>query len=242
MNILAIDTSSREGAVCLSSDGDVLGVKRFGRRDSHLVALGGAVDSLLAENRLSIENVNRIAVVSGPGSFTGMRIGMAFVKGMYAALGCDVVTMNGLELLVHALFEHGRLVCPMIDARKNEVYAALYRPQAEFGGRGCEPILEPRVQSASDLLSEIERMVREPVLFTGSGVRCYRELIDSFGGIRKSFAGEEADAVSLPVFSRLAAALTPLSKEEMLALEPFYIRSSDAELKRLKSHKTHEGN
>jgi tRNA threonylcarbamoyladenosine biosynthesis protein TsaB len=242
MNILAIDTSSREGAVCLSADGAVLGVKRFGRRDSHLVALGGAVHSLLVENRLDIESIHRIALVSGPGSFTGLRIGMAFVKGMYAALACDVVTMTGLELLANALFDRGRLVCPMIDARKNEVYAALYRPREEFKGRDCEQVLPPRVQAAGDLLIEIARTVQEPVLFAGSGARCYREIIDSFDGIRKSYAGEEANAVSLPVFSRLAAALTPLSKEEMLTLEPLYIRSSDAELKRLKSHRTHEGN
>jgi tRNA threonylcarbamoyladenosine biosynthesis protein TsaB len=242
MKILAIDTSSREGAVCLSSDGGVLSVKRFGRRDSHLVALGCAVDSLLAENQLHIENIDRAAVVSGPGSFTGLRIGMAFVKGMYAALGCDVVTMTGLELLAQALFEHGRLVCPMIDARKNEVYAALYRPHKKATGRGCDSILKPRVQAAGDMLNEIAKTVSDAVLFAGSGARCYRELIESFDGIRKSFAGEDQDTVSLTVFSRLAASLTPLSKEEMLTLEPYYIRSSDAELKRLKSHRTHEGN
>jgi len=242
MNLLAIDTSSREGAVCLSRGGRVAGVEHFGRKDSHLVALGRAADSLLAGNRLGIEDVDRIALVSGPGSFTGLRIGMAFVKGIHAALEMDVVTMNALELLARPLFERGRLVCPMIDARKSEVYAALYRGGQSPGGRACVRILPERVLSPEVLLTELERTAEGPVLFVGSGSVCYRGLVESFEGIQKSFAGEEENRVSLPVFARLAAKLPPLSEEEILTLEPFYIRSSDAELKRLKSHRIHGEN
>lgn len=242
MNILAIDTSSREGAVCLAVNGVVAGVERFGGNDSHLVALGRATESLLANNRLIIENIDRIAIVSGPGSFTGLRIGMAFVKGIHAVLGSDVVTMDSLELLARPLLERSRLVCPMIDARKNDVYAALYRSVAGSDGLDCEQLLPARVQAPGDLLMELERTADGPVLFVGSGVHCYRDLVESFDGIKKSYAGEEEDGISLPVFSQLAEKLTPLSKEKILTLEPFYIRSSDAELKRLKSHRSHGRN
>lgn len=242
MNILAIDTSSREGAVSLSVDGSFAGVERFGRKDSHLVALGRTTESLLAESRMNIKNIDRLAIVSGPGSFTGLRIGMAFVKGIHAGLGIDVVTMTSLELLAHPLFGHSRLVCPMIDARKSEVYAALYRWDEISKNLHREELLPARVLSPTDLMQQIEQVAEEPVLFAGSGVQCCRELIESSTGIQASYAGEEENRISLRVFSQVAGKLKPLSNEEILTLEPFYIRSSDAELKRLKRHRTHERN
>ncbi|MFH1754854.1 MAG: tRNA (adenosine(37)-N6)-threonylcarbamoyltransferase complex dimerization subunit type 1 TsaB [Candidatus Latescibacterota bacterium] len=241
MNIMAIDTSSREGAVCLSMDGEPSCVQHFGQKDSHLVALGSSMDSLLVRCRIDIQDIDRIAVVSGPGSFTGLRIGMAFVKGIHAALATDVVVMTSLQLLAHPHLDRDRLVCPMIDARKSEVYTALYRLGNASAGWSGEPVLSERVVSPRKLLAEIESTVEGPVLFAGSGVPCYRDVIES-SKIQKSFAGEESNRISLPEFTRLAAALTPLSSEEILTLEPFYIRSSDAELKLLKSHRTHERN
>jgi tRNA threonylcarbamoyladenosine biosynthesis protein TsaB len=242
MNILAIDTSSREGAVSLSADGGFAGEERFGRKDSHLVALGRTANSLLANSRLNIKNIDRLAIVSGPGSFTGLRIGMAFVKGIHAALGIDVVTMTSLELLARPLGGHSRLVCPMIDARKSEIYTALYRCDEISKSMNCEQLLPACVISPLDLIQKIERSVEEPVLFAGSGVQCCRELIESSSGIQASYAGEEENRISLPIFLQFADKLKPLSNEEILTLEPFYIRSSDAELKRLKRHRTHERN
>jgi tRNA threonylcarbamoyladenosine biosynthesis protein TsaB len=242
MNIVAIDTSSRKGAVCLSASGSVAGVERFGLKDSHLVSLGRSIDSLLAKSGFSIENVDRIAIVSGPGSFTGLRIGMAFVKGIYAAVRCEVVIMTSLELLALPLLERSRRVCSIIDARKNEVYAALYLSKDKCKAVDCEQQLPARVLSPPNLIQDIERTAAESVLFTGSGVPCCRELIEASSKIQASFAADGENNISLPAFTRLAAELTPLPYEEVLTLEPFYIRSSDAELKRLKSHRIHERN
>ena len=82
-----------------------------------------------------IEDLSRIALVAGPGSFTGLRIGMAFVKGIHAALGTEIVTITSLELISRALAAGRRRICPMIDARKNEVYTALY----EYGQNQAGP-------------------------------------------------------------------------------------------------------
>ena len=87
MVILAVDTSLQVGSVALARDGTVLGTERFDEPSSHLVALGGAVERLLAAAGLAASDVARVAVVTGPGSFTGLRIGLAFAKGLHAATG-----------------------------------------------------------------------------------------------------------------------------------------------------------
>ena len=143
MIILAIDTSSKEGSIALAVDGNITGPVGFGRADSHLVAIGRSVADLLAAAGKKIEDLSRIALVAGPGSFTGLRIGMAFVKGIHAALGTEIVTITSLELISRALAAGRRRICPMIDARKNEVYTALYESgqnQAETATWSSEAI------------------------------------------------------------------------------------------------------
>ena len=125
MVTIAIDTSHPVGTAALARDGVVLGDARFDSPSSHLVELSKAIERLLAESHLVMRDVDRVAVVLGPGSFTGVRIAVSFAKGL-AAAGAEVVAMDSLRLLALPFLDQGRArVCAMIDAKRGEVYGAL---------------------------------------------------------------------------------------------------------------------
>lgn len=215
MVVLAIDTSHPEGCLSLGVDGRVPGSTRFGAETSHLAELGPAVDGLLRQHDVTIEKVDRVALVIGPGSFTGLRIGLAFAKGLYAALGVELVTMGTLELLAAPwLSEHTR-VGVMVDARKGEVYAAVY------GGDPAAPVTE-----VSPHVTAPEAFVRSltGALLVGSGVARYGDIVGAAPHEPNS------DLPSTEHLARRAPELRPLSRRETLALEPWYIRPSDAQL------------
>jgi tRNA threonylcarbamoyladenosine biosynthesis protein TsaB len=232
MLALAIDTSQRRGSAALARDGEVLSETAFGEERSHLRDLGVAVDGMLSAHGLAVNDVDRVALVSGPGSFTGVRIGMAFVKGLHAGLGIEVVTMGTLALLALPLFETHDSVCTMLDAHKGEVYAAVFA--RNVGDRvpmaTADVVVPPCAMTAERFL---ERLRSTPAVFTGSGVARYRAVIEPAVG-----AASLADPVDVPPsaahLARIAHRLEPHTKERIRSLEPDYVRASEAELKRLK--------
>jgi tRNA threonylcarbamoyladenosine biosynthesis protein TsaB len=262
MTVLAVDTSHPEGSVALMTDGEATSSAKFGSQSSHLVELGRCVDRLLRERGLRADDLERVALVKGPGSFTGLRVGMAYVKGLAAALGVEVVTVGTLELLAMPLLgvgsggepdgapgPNGRsraasAVCPLVDARKGEVYAAVYGAGSggeaavaraggggEVGGPSAVPVLvEPRAQAPETFLETARRF--DP-LFVGTGVIRYRRLVEAVAG-RAGIAPESAAFPSTVHLCRVAPSLVPLSSDAVRSLEPTYIRPSGAALKRLK--------
>lgn len=244
MVTLAVDTSHPEGSVSLAVDGAVVGYGQFGANASHLVELGARVDRLLKQQRLEIGEVARVALVEGPGSFTGLRVGMAYVKGLAAALDVSVVTVGTLELLAMPLLRPrtptvsdstgAKRVCPMVDARKGEVYAAVF----ERGGDSSESIVtlvEPRAESPERILEMAERF--RPT-FLGTGAIHYRQLVERAVGADR-VAPERTAIPSTPYLCQIAAELRPLSRDAIRTLEPFYIRASDAVFTRLKPIEQH---
>ncbi len=227
MVTLAIDTSHASGGAALARDGVVLGETRFDSPSSHLVELSRATERLIAVNALTMDDVTRVAVVLGPGSFTGVRIAVAFAKGL-AATGREVVGMSSLELLARPALPAHRRVCAMIDAKRNEVYAAMFERSRD----GVDVIVAPRAEPPAVFL---DALASPPDLFVGTGVLGYRDAI-----VARFPAAEMADdANSYPSVSHLASiahALTPYERSSVRVLEPIYLRASGAERKRLRSH------
>jgi len=252
MRILAIDTSSQGGSVAVSADGGPAEIVRLHEPSSHLVDLGKAVCAALAAAGTAVEKLDRVAIVTGPGSFTGLRVGMAYVKGLYAARGLDVVAMTSLELLARQVAGGGLPVAPMIDARKNEVYAALYAASAKQ--EPSHPAAEalpgvvlqetvpvekaaPCVVAPETFLSSLPR---QETTFVGSGAVRYRDVVERAFGTRARFVSHNEPDTQL--FCRLAGILPPLDSEDVVALEPFYVRPSDVKLKPLKGVRVYDRN
>src|SRR5437870_4501589 len=127
MRVLAVETSTLAGGVALL-DGDVLlGQYMLDVRVTHSERHMGAVDRLLGDARWTVRDLTGLAVAVGPGSFTGLRVGLSTVKGLAVALGIPVAAVPTLDAMAASLPFAALPVCPVLDARKGEVYASLYR-------------------------------------------------------------------------------------------------------------------
>jgi len=152
-----------------------------------------------------------------------------------------VVTLTSLELLAMQAGTRHDWVCPIIDARKSEVYVAVYRKIGlrSVGGEVVVPKLtvDMGARAAAPRQFLASRPIRR-MLFIGSGAERFRTSIDKVFGDNASFAGSGKNQPSTELLCRVGEGLAPLSKEEILKLEPFYIRPSDAKLRPLKRMKT----
>ena len=234
MVTLAVDTSHAVGSAALAVDGAVVGVGRFEEPSSHLVALGRTVESLLSAGGRSARDVDRIAVVIGPGSFTGLRIGLAFAKGLHAALAVEMVVIDSLRLLALPHLADAPTVCAMIDARRGEVYAAAYAPASAAGNDteagAVRDVLAPRAQAPDVLLDALTTV---PALFVGTGALAHAELIRArFPGAR--LAGDADAYPSTAHLAAIAHRMHPLDPASIRTLEPLYLRPSGAERMRLR--------
>ena len=231
MRILAVDTSQPQGSVALLREDGRIESVRLERSASHLVELSRIVSALLSPKRPPALEIDRVAIVTGPGSFTGLRIGMAYAKGLYAVGGIDLVSMTSLELLARQASPAGLPVAPMIDARRDEVYAAFYAPG------GLATSIEPRAVSPGEFLAALPF---SPSVFIGSGAVRYRSEVERVFGRDARFAGEDEQDPDTSLLCRLAEDLASLTPEEVVALEPYYIRPSDVKLKPLRSVRAYD--
>ena len=246
MRIVAIDTSQPAGHVAVSTGEGFVRDVPLEHPSSHLVELGRAVDRLLGEAGIGAGDIDRVAVVSGPGSFTGLRIGMAYAKGLYAGLGMDIVVISSLELLAIQGSREDLRVSPMIDARKDEVYAALYVPVAIGGGENPEGPESPTHPKVREVVSAralapaayLSSLDPRPTVFVGSGVVKFRALVRARFGDHAVFAADDTHVPSTRVLCEITPGLAPLTAEEATSLEPFYVRSSGAKLKPLRKIST----
>lgn len=126
--ILNIDTALSTASVCLSKDGKVLSYLENPNQKDHSTWLHTAILNILAEGRINTGNLTAIAVNTGPGSYTGLRVGLSAAKGLCYALGIPLISINSLMLLALAVSQEAEdLICTAIDARRMEAYVAVYQ-------------------------------------------------------------------------------------------------------------------
>ena len=161
MKILAIDTSTDYLSLAITEDGKTLGKfhKKADRR--HSILLVPMIDRLLKKAKLKIKDINCFAVSVGPGSFTGLRIGVTVVKGLAYALKKPVVAVPTLDVIAYNALSSKGVICPVLDARKNKVYACLYKSDGKKLKRLSKYLLLP----PADLLKKTEKY--DKVLFLG---------------------------------------------------------------------------
>ncbi len=221
--LLTVDTSTQAGSVAISDGGQLLGELLVNVKGTHTDRLLLTIQQLLQDAQLSMADLDCVAVVIGPGAFTGLRVGVATCKGLALATGKPMVGISSLQALaLQAPF--GRFpVCALLDARKKEVYAGLYNWQA---GRPLP--CGPEVVVAPERL--LESLPAETV-FIGEGAVAYQTLIVRQMGSRAHFVpwplnlprASSAAALALDDF-RQGRTFTPAE------LRPRYIRLSEAEI------------
>jgi tRNA threonylcarbamoyladenosine biosynthesis protein TsaB len=188
-----------------------------------------AIDGVLRAARWELADVEAFAVALGPGSFTGLRIGLSTVKGLAFATGKPVVGIPTLDALAWALPFCAYPVCPVLDARKNEVYAGLYRTL-----EGCLEVLEaPRAVSPATLAEELRASTAGPLVFVGDAVTPFSSVLTGILGTRARLAPADLRLPSAVTVGELGGwALGRGEAADPAALAPLYLRPSEAELAR----------
>ncbi|MBN2070511.1 MAG: tRNA (adenosine(37)-N6)-threonylcarbamoyltransferase complex dimerization subunit type 1 TsaB [Candidatus Krumholzibacteriota bacterium] len=225
--ILALDTSHLKGSVALSANGDLLCEIIFDASDTHSATLMPAVDTCLRQAQSRISDIDLFGLVIGPGSFTGLRIGLATVKAFASIRQKPVCTVNSMELLA-AAFPYSRLpVFPLIDARRSEVYAAAY----DTGSGFPVELASPRAVSPEAVVGMIKETCKGgPVLLCGTGAEKYSELLSRVIPAGSRLAGSEWSVPSAARMISLVRAREPIHFSGIPRLEPMYIRPPDAKL------------
>jgi tRNA threonylcarbamoyladenosine biosynthesis protein TsaB len=160
--ILNIDTSVDTASVCLSENDDLIALAINTNQKDHAAWLHGAIQELLENTRKSLDDLDAVAISIGPGSYTGLRIGLSAAKGLCYALDIPLICINTLLMMAHAVKKEGvQLICPLIDARRMEVFAAIY-------SKSLEEIKKPfSLVITSDSFSEL--LSSDRVIFCGNG-------------------------------------------------------------------------
>jgi tRNA threonylcarbamoyladenosine biosynthesis protein TsaB len=221
IRVLAFDTTTDSGSVALLDHDRVMGEYLFPGARAHSERLLVMIDRLLADSGCSMADIDLIAVSLGPGSFTGLRVGISTAQGMALAAGKALLGVPTLEVMAYQARGCGEQICPMISARGQEVFTGLYR----FSGQG--DLQQLRAETVMEIAAWLSGISGETV-FLGSGAVLHRNLIASLSGARvlTAVAGiPRASAVAALAQSRYQGPQAHAPD----ALAPHYLRLPDAE-------------
>lgn len=223
MKILALDTATDSCSVAAIDDGRVAAELTIRKSQTHSKHLMELVDSVLQIAGTGPADLDGLAVSIGPGSFTGLRIGVSTIKGLAHALDKPVVGVSTLEALARQCSQTSLLICPMLDARKGEVYTASYRFDADQLVQQTEArAVNPGVVTGN---------LKLPCLFIGSGARLYRQSLAAAAGSLAHFVPEDQNTIRASSVAFLSMTRFETDDtDEIASLTPHYIRKSDAEL------------
>jgi len=229
MNILAIETATERLSAALVT-GEAVFERNADSRSSHCELLAGFIGDILKNAGMDFTDIHCVAVSLGPGSFTGLRIGIATAMGLAYSLGIVTVGVDTLMGMAWEAAEPGTLVCPLIDARRSEAYAGIYR----LHGRGNLPetVAKPSAVPVTDLAG-ILASYEEPIVVTGPAAEKFRDILERRHDSKLEFvAGESAKPTARAVGEIGALLFERDGGINPAALEPVYIRRSDAETAR----------
>lgn len=188
--ILNIDTALETASVCLSKDEQLLISKTNNNQKDHAAWLQVAIYDLMKESQYKLEDLDAIAVTIGPGSYTGLRVGLSSAKGLCYALKKPLITIGTLEMMANAAKdEDADLLCPMIDARRMEVFTAVYNKK-------LEEIVKPHAL-IPDSNSFSELLASNKIIFFGSGSEKIKILLFHDNAVFKTINYSAADMIVL---------------------------------------------
>ena len=226
MRILAVDTSGPYAGAALMEQGAITHEIAACHGLTHSQTSLPMIDQALAAAGLTAGEIDLFAAVTGPGSFTGVRIGVCEAKGLAHACGKKIVAVDALEALAVNAFGYPGLICPILDARRSQVYCAAFR---FAGGALPERVLPDEALPLSNFLAKLPQ--DEACLFLGDGLRVH------FPAIRAALGERAVAAPAGMAYLRAASACVIANARadeavEPMALEPTYLRAPQAERER----------
>lgn len=235
MKILSIDSASKVATVAILDDSNLIAEYTLNNKLEHSTLIMDIVDKLLKDSDLDIDDIDGFVVSKGPGSFTGLRIGMATIKGLSLGSNKPYISISSLDALAHSLVNFDGIICPMMDALRTSVYTCLYK--GENGN--LENLIDYSALEIEELVALLKEK-NEKVIFTGDAVNKHKEYImenlpnatfaqihlsiiraSSLGelGMKKLLNGEQDDLNSSPFYLKKPQAQRELEKRLALKNE-----------------------
>ncbi len=222
MNVLALSTTSSSGSIAIYKEDHISYINHLDIKITHSERLLPQIDEGLKNSKIGIPDIDLVVIANGPGSFTGVRIGLATAKGICMAQNIPLLPINTLELLANNVADSSRNILALIDARMAEVYAALYSPKLK--------LIIPETNAKP---AEFFKKIKEPVIIVGDGAKEFKkEILES--GIDHTFCLEHQNIplASTLISIALKSNIPIFDFESVAELEPYYLRKSQAELVR----------
>lgn len=225
ISILSIETSAGVASAAVTVGDKLVCEVTVNNKKTHSQTLMPIIDKVLSQSEMTLEDVDVVAVADGPGSFTGLRIGISTAKGLAHALGKPIVGVSSLMSMAYNMPFCEYIISPIMDARRSQVYNAVY----EWKNGAIEEIVSPRAISVEELCSELLKYGKKTV-FPGDGAPVYRDMIISMMGDKAVFAPscanmQRASALAVPAARLFEEGKTMTCYE----LKPVYLRKSQAE-------------
>ena len=221
MKILSIDSSSVTASVAITENGKILSEKFINNGLTHSQTLMPMVEEVINESKISVKDIDLFAVTNGPGSFTGVRIGISCVKGMADALSKKCVVVSTLEAIAEPLKNQDVIACAVMDARCNQVYTAIFNQ----GNRLCED-----KAVLIDELGEELKQYDKKVVFIGDGsVLCYEKLCENIQNCEvadENIRYVHGSSVGFIAEEKIKNGEEPINSANLV---PFYLRLPQAE-------------
>ncbi|MCD2493717.1 tRNA (adenosine(37)-N6)-threonylcarbamoyltransferase complex dimerization subunit type 1 TsaB [Lacrimispora sp. NSJ-141] len=236
MKILGIESASLTASAAVWEDERLTAEYTVDFKKTHSQTLLPMIDEIVRMTETDLETIDAIAVSGGPGSFTGLRIGSATAKGLGLALDKPLIHVPTLDAMAYQHFGTDRLICPIMDARRGQVYCGLYEFHSEF------QVLKPQAaMDLKELLEEINEKKR-PVVFLGDGVPVGRAVIEERTRVPFVFAPSFSCRQRAGAVAALGAEYLKAGRTEQAGdYAPEYLRVSQAEREMLERKKRAEG-
>ena len=228
MNILGIDSSGLVASVAVVEDDNLLAEYTVNYKKTHSQTLLPMLDEIVKMTELDLSTIDAIAVAAGPGSFTGLRIGSATAKGLGLALQKPLVAVPTVEALAYNLWGTDKIICPLMDARRSQVYTGIY----EFAGQELQVIEGQMAVPVTEIVEKLNALKRE-VIFLGDGVSVYKEVLAQKMKIPYLLAPAHLNKQRAASVATLGAVYAAKGKtESAIKHQPDYLRLSQAERER----------
>ena len=227
MNILSLDTTSMTLSCAITNGYESIAEFSLFTDKTHSERMMPLIDSILTSAGINITDIDYYACTVGPGSFTGLRIGISTIKGLAYANGKKVVAVSSLDALCENVPHSKYDICPLIDARKSEVFAAFYKRAAgegEYAGEVASKSDECNVTPA-----ELVKRIKKKTIFLGNGARLYKDTLKNELKDKAIFVPDELNYIKALNVAKIATRL--INEKRAVAPEmllPVYIRESDA--------------
>lgn len=229
MKILGIDSSGLVASVALASDDTIVAEFTVNNKQTHSQTLLPMLEQVMKFSGMELDEIDGIAVAAGPGSFTGLRIGASTAKGLGLALDKPLISIPTVEGMAYQLAEADGIICPIMDARRNQVYTGIY----EMQGQELQVLHEQYAVDIRELLEELKNYNKK-IHFLGDGVPVYRSIIEEEFGGEFQFAPAHLSRQRAASVAVLGQKYYMDGKIETAAShKPVYLRKSQAERERM---------